>query len=287
MTNEKTERTFLNVIARLFVATNGLRVDSMLQLRKSIHLDSLRQPFKSAIVTAARLGADAVEINGMAEIRPDVMSRTAIRHVRKMLADLNLKVSAIDLPLRQGFGDLQNLDRRIEGTRAVMSLAFELGCNVVTTRIGKVPDDTEHPQWATLTQALSDIGIHSQKAGCWLAARTTQGSESMQALLQALPVHSLKIDFDPAELVINGHSPNDSIQSLAAHVVSCRARDAVTDLSLGRGVETTMGQGTVDWPSVLALLEQQNYQGYLTIQSSGQNILESCSDTIAYLEGLF
>ena len=43
----------------------------MLKLKKSIFLDTLGQPFKTAIVTAAKLGADAVEINGRTEIKPE------------------------------------------------------------------------------------------------------------------------------------------------------------------------------------------------------------------------
>jgi sugar phosphate isomerase/epimerase len=112
----------------------------MLQLKKSINLDSLRQPFKKAIVTAARLGADAVEINGRTEIRAQDMTRTAIRHIRKLLSDLELRVSAIHFPTQFGYGDLDHLDRRVEATKATLQLAFELGSSVVVNRLGRIPD---------------------------------------------------------------------------------------------------------------------------------------------------
>jgi len=35
----------------------------MLQLKKGLNLESLRQPLKTALVTAASLGAEGVEIN--------------------------------------------------------------------------------------------------------------------------------------------------------------------------------------------------------------------------------
>ena len=60
----------------------------MLQLKKSSRLESLRLPFKKALLAAANLGADGVEINGRTEIRSADMSRTAIRHLKKLLADL-------------------------------------------------------------------------------------------------------------------------------------------------------------------------------------------------------
>jgi len=127
----------------------------MLKLKKSIFLDTLRQPFKTAIVTAAKLGADAVEINGRTEIKPEELS-----------------LSAIHFQTNYGYGDLQLLDRRIEGTKAALGMAYELGCSVVVNRIGKIAVDPAAPSRITMVQALSDIGNFSQKAGAWLAART-------------------------------------------------------------------------------------------------------------------
>ena len=75
----------------------------MLQLKKSIHLESLNLPLKKAIHVAADLGADAVEINARTQLRPGELSRTGVRHFRKMLADLNLKVATIHFPTRRGY----------------------------------------------------------------------------------------------------------------------------------------------------------------------------------------
>ena len=261
----------------------------MLQLKKSIHLDSLRQPFKVAIVTAARLGAEAVEINGMTEVRAATLSRTGVRHVRKLLSDLNLRVSAIDFPTRLGYGDVQQLDQRIDGTKATLNMAYELGCSVVVNRIGKIPEDQQDPRWITMIQALMDVGNHAQKAGAFLAAKTgAEDGELMKGLIDALPVHSLCVDFDPAELVINGFSPSESMKALSSHVTSLRARDAVTDLSLGRGVEVTMGQGGVDWPFMLASLEEHSYQGHMTVQREpSENVVPECAAAFKYLTNLF
>jgi sugar phosphate isomerase/epimerase len=261
----------------------------MLKLKKSIFLDSLQQPFKTAIVTAAKLGAEAVEINGRSEINARDMSRTGIRHIRKLLSDLNLSVSAIHFQTKYGYGDLEHLDERIEGTKATLSLAYELGCNVVVNRVGRIPDDVTDQRWLTMLQTLTDIGNHSQKAGAWLAARTgAADGETLKGLVDALPVGTLMVDFDPAELVINGHSPTEAIKPLASHVASCRARDAVTDLSLGRGVEVPLGEGSVDWPAILGALEENSYSGYLTVHrdQSNQRIAD-CGQALDYLTSLF
>lgn len=168
-------------------------------------------------------------------------------------------------------------------------MAYELGCNVVVNRIGKIPEDQQDPRWVTMVQVLTDIGNHSHRAGAWLAAKT--GAESgaeLKSMLENLPIQSLGVDFDPAELLVNGYSPTESMKALANDVMNLRARDAVTDLSLGRGVEVPMGQGSVDWPALLSSLEEQSYSGYLTVQSDlDENSLVTCSQAFGYLDALF
>ena len=264
-------------------------LNPMLKLKKAIRLESLRQPFKKAIVTAARLGADGIEINGRTEIRPADMSRTAVRHLRKMLADLNLQVSSVNFSTRRGYGIADDLDRRIDATKSAMTMAYELGCNVVVNRIGRVPDDAENPQWTTMVQALSDLGNFSQKAGAWLAARTgSENGETLKNLIDALPLHALTVDFDPGDFLINGFSAEEAMKILGPHVTSFRARDAVQDLSLGRGIEVQLGRGSIDWASLLGTLEEHNYTGYLTIErESEENSIEQCGHAIEYLTNLF
>lgn len=263
----------------------------MLQLKKSLRLECLRQPFRQALQTAAQIGAEAVEVNGRTEIKPKDMSRTAVRHLRKMLADHQLKISAVNFPTRQGYGSLELLEAKIEGTKAAMSMAYELGCHVVVNDIGPVPDDRDSPQWQTLTEALSDLGNHAQRCGAFLAARTTTSSgngSGLKTLIDFLPLHSLVIDFDPASFILSEHSATEAMELLAEHVANFRARDAVRDFSLGRGVEVELGRGSIDWATLLGTLEQKNYSGYITIDRDAQsNPVMQCAQGLEYLTNLF
>lgn len=263
----------------------------MLQLKKSLRLECLRQPFRQALQTAAQIGAEAIEVNGRTEIKPKEMSRTAIRHLRKMLADYKLKISAVNFPTRQGYNTLEMLEAKIEGTKAAMSMAYELGCSVVANDIGPIAEDHESPQWKTLTEALADIGNHGQRCGAFLAARTsasTGDGVKLKGLIDFLPVHSLVVDFDPASFLLAEHSPSEAMQMLAEHVVNFRARDAVRDFSLGRGVEVELGRGSIDWPTMLGTLEQKNYAGYITIDRDAEtNAVVQCAQGLEYLSNLF
>lgn len=261
----------------------------MLQLKKGLRLECLRQPFKQALMTASRIGAEGVEVNGRSDLRPTEMSRTAVRHLAKMLADLNLKICAVHFPTRRGYDVQQDLERRIEATKASMTMAYELGCNVVINRVGRVPEDAQSDRWQTMVEALTDIGNHAQKTGAWLVAQTgSEDGETMKNLIDALPPMSLGVDFDPGDLTINGFSSSDAMKHLGANVMSFRARDAVRDMAQGRGLEVQLGRGSIEWASLLATLEEHNYQGYITVdRQTDDDSVQECGQAIEYLTNMF
>ena len=259
----------------------------MLQLKRSVRLERLGQPFKKALLTASRLGAEGVEINARSEIRPPEMSRTAVRHLLKMLADLNLKVSALHFPTRRGYGVVDDLERRIDATKSAITLAYELGTNVVINDIGRIAE--QGTERHTLLEALTDIGRFSQKGGAWLAATTgSQKPETLKALIDDLPTLSLSVDFDPGNLIINGFSADDAVDLLGPHISNFRARDAVRDLAVGRGLEVQLGRGSVDWPRLLGVMEENHYAGYIAIDRHFESQAEiECGEAMEYLTNLF
>lgn len=236
-------------------------------LKIGLRLTSLRQPFKQALLTAARLGAQAVEIDARTELKPAEMSHSALRHVRKLLEDHNLRVCAVSFSTRHGYNVTEQLDRRIEATKAALQMAYDLGASVVVNQVGQIPTDGTGPDWELLLQSLSDLGRYSHKVGAWLAART--GSEDptvLGKLIDALPVGSLGVDLDPGGLIINAFSPREAVQILGRHVMHMHARDGVRDLARGRGLEVQVGRGSVDFPELLGALEEHAYRGYVTLE---------------------
>ena len=260
----------------------------MLQLKLGIQLESLKLPFRQALQAAAELGVQAVEINARSELRPDELTRTGVRHVRKLLADLNLTVCSILFPTRRGYGDVEELEKRIDSTKQAMTVAFELGCRVVVNQIGAIPDDATAPQWPVYLQALTDLGRHGHRVGAWLAARTGSDSgDRLANLIAALPSGMLGVDFDPGSLIINGHDPEAAMRRLADHVVSFRAFDAVRD-SCGRGMHVQLGRGSVDFPMLFSLLEEKHFRGFVVVERRvDRDAIQSCQQTIQYLKCLF
>ncbi len=239
----------------------------MPNLKIGLDLTALRQPFRQALLTAARLGVDAVEIDGRGELSPRRLTQTALRQVRKLLDDANMRVAAVRFRTRRGYADPEDLDRRIEATKAAMSLAYRLGAGAVVNRVGPVPGDRQSSSWSQLLDALAEVGRHGLQAGASLAAETgPDGGEELAALVDALPEGSLGIDFNPGRLILHEHSPDEALQALARHVLHVHATDAVQDVAAHRADPTPLGQGAADVPNLLARLHESGYRGYFTLQ---------------------
>ena len=79
------------------------------------------------------------------------------------------------------------------------------------------------------------------------------------------PPGSIGVDFNPANLILNGHSPREAVRALAPHILHVHAIDATRDLALGRGIEVALGQGSAELPEILGVLEEHQYRGYITV----------------------
>ncbi|MEZ6093607.1 MAG: sugar phosphate isomerase/epimerase [Pirellulaceae bacterium] len=261
----------------------------MLQLRKSISLESLQLPFKNALERAASIGAEGIELNARTTLKPQDLSRTGVRQIRKWLGDYNLVVSCISYPTRRGLHDENQLERRLEGIKSAMKMAGELGCSVVSNNLVSRSLSEGDPEWSTLLTTVQDLANFSFKAGVWLAARTGKlNSEPLQQLLCSLPNGSIQIDFDPAELLIYQQSPVETMKNAASHVSHFRARDAVRDLSGGPTLPVQIGRGTVDFHELFGLLEEHHYRGFVTVeQSSRERYTSECEQAFSYLDELF
>ncbi|MBS0211163.1 MAG: sugar phosphate isomerase/epimerase [Planctomycetes bacterium] len=259
----------------------------MLQLKIALQLRSLPTSFRRALDVARQLNIDAVEIDARGEVNPQ-LGETGIRQVRKLLDDQGLRVAAVEFRTRRGYEVEEDLQPRVEATRAAMRLAYELGARVVVNQVGRVPADDKSPIWQRLTEVLADLGAYGQKVGAMLCTET--GAESgadLRRLLEALPKGALGVTFDPGNLIVNGFSSQDAAQELAGWIEHVHVNDAVRDLARGRGMAVEIGRGAADFPALLGLLEERQYRGYLSIErGSVDNPALEVSQAVQYLRNL-
>ncbi len=126
---------------------------------------------------------------------------------------------------------MDDLDARIDATKQVMKLAYQLRTPIVVNQVGRVPDDVEDPQWTTLVESLSDLGRHGERIGAFLAAQTgSEDGQHLRRLLDALETNAVGVAFHPGNLIVNGFSAQDAVEHLGERVVYVQAADGVRDL---------------------------------------------------------
>jgi sugar phosphate isomerase/epimerase len=135
---------------------------------------------------------------------------------------------------------------------------------------------------------LHDLGRFGQHAGALLAAETgAEPPDALARLLGALPVGSLGVDLNPGNLLVHGHTPQDSVEKLGSHILHVHATDGVGDRARGRGERVALGRGMADWPALLGALEQQDYRGDFTIERSDADAAaDELESAVKYLRSL-
>ena len=256
-------------------------------LRVGVQLTGLRLPFKEALHVAARMGADAIEIDARYELKPSDLVGTALRQVRKLLEDLNLRVASVRYPTRRGYECEDELERRIDGTKQAMKMAHDLGANVVVNQVGVIPESPDDPSFQLMRTVLSDLGAYSHRVGAFLGCET--GAEPLTrlaSLVNSLPDGCVGITLNPGNLLVNGFDLAD-LQSIAKHVMLVHAKDGVKDKARGRGSEVPLGRGMAEFPEIVAILEEFHFPGYFVVErENAQNSLEEISFAVQFLKNI-
>ena len=258
------------------------------ELKIGIRLASLKLGVRKGLAVAKQLGARSVEIDARGEIRPEALTQSGLRELRRLIEEHGLGVSAVGFATRRGYDVADDLERRVAATEAAMKLAADLRACVVVNQVGRVPAESSGPGWDQLVQSLGDLSHYGQHVGAILAAQTgTESGADLARLLAALPPQGIGVDLDPGNLIINGFSAIEAVAALGPSIVHVHARDGVRDLARGRGLEVPLSRGVADFPALLGALEEHRYRGYFTIaRDDAADAISEIGDAVQYLKSL-
>jgi sugar phosphate isomerase/epimerase len=248
----------------------------------------LAQPLIKALHTVAATGCQGVQIDARHELRPAELTDTGLRHLRKVLNDLNLRVGSIAFPTHRGYADPVDLERRIEATQAALQLASRLEARTLICYLGRLPQGPPIDQAAQLREAVTALGQSGLKYGVQLAAQAEFDSCAQFAdFLGSLPEGSLFLDLHPARLQACGIAVADYVSSLGQHIAHVHAVDSVRDFASGRGLEVELGRGSMDFPALLGQLEEHTYRGWITVERNGSlHPTEDIANAVRYLRAI-
>jgi sugar phosphate isomerase/epimerase len=256
--------------------------------RLSVPAAALATDLRRALKHARDLGIRGIELDARRGLDPEQLTQTGLRQIRKWLGDEGVEVAGIAFRTRGGYADPDRLEGRIAATKAALTLAHDLGAGVVFNHVGDIPPASEGPQWQLLVDVLSDIGHWGQHVGATLCAEVGRTAPADVArLIAALPEGSLACDIVTGALVVHGHDPVAAIESLGDHVAGVHATDAVAGAFAGRGRGVILGTGQVDFPGVLAALEERGYRGWIGLEPIDDRAArEELVEAVAFLSAL-
>lgn len=248
-------------------------------------LDSFRLDTKQAIEKAASLGADGIQMYATkGEHAPENMTRAKINELKDMMKSNGLVFSALCGDLGMGFGNSELNPSLIEKSKRILDLAKELETDVVTTHIGVVPTDKNHPRYAIMQEACGELSRYADSLDAHFAIETgPEVSEVLKGFLDSLGSRGVAVNLDPANLaMVTGDDPVQAVYNLKDYIVHTHAKDGIKlrennpevvygiikdEIPTGEGFrEVPLGEGSVPFDKYLAALEDIGYRGFLTIE---------------------
>lgn len=263
----------------------------MIGFKIAVQTACFAQSIKKALHTAAGLGCNGVQIDARNELQPAELSDTGLRQLRKMLDDLNLRVSSVAFPTRRGYANPIDLQPRLEATLAAMQLASRLGARMLIGNLGPLPnmDDSgkNSSELATLVDAIQSLASQGDRLGVRLVMQATATAQQLADFVASLPEGSLALDLHPARLIAQGESPAEFVATAGQYIAHVHAADGVHDFGSGQGVEVELGRGTADFPELLGMLEEFGYRDWLTIERrNSRQPIEEIGNAVKYLRAL-
>jgi L-ribulose-5-phosphate 3-epimerase len=232
-----------------------------------IHPDPARD-LREQLRDAARLDFKGVVLDAAGDLNPERLGESGRRDFRHQLRSVELGLFALNLPSRQGFDTLDQLEQRLSRMEQAFVLAYELGTRMVLLRVGAVPPEADSTRRAPLTTALSDLSKRADHHGLRLAIETgTEPGDVLKAYLDGLDMPVLGVSVDPGAWLSRGIDPISSTIALGDRVAHAYARDArgIGDSTATSPFGAGFAAGVLDWEAYLGSLEEIAYSGPLTL----------------------
>ena len=255
-------------------------------LRIALATRCLNLPLKDSIRVAASLAVQGVQFDAREEIKPGELTDTGRRQFLHALDQQGLSVASLAFPTRRSFYDEDQLDARVAAAKRTMELAWQLRTQIVTARVGKIPDK-ESKSYRLLHGVLSDLAQHGNQVGATLAITPTHETpEALAELIDSVKTGPLGIDFDTAVFVMSGHNAGQALRVLHASAIHVTARDAIRDIDAG-GIEVAVGRGEVEWVELLPFLDEIDYTGWVTVnRTQGDDRAGDAARAVQYLRNV-
>ena len=246
------------------------------------------------IRASRRVGAEGVQLYAWNDLNPLTISDAMVSEIQKTAEDNGQAVTALCgelsevMPGGHGLEMFEENPTKVDYLKRVMDVALRLDCHVVTTHIGRIPEDEGSERYAALLNSCTELGAYAKSLNASFAIET--GPEPIPRLARFVDQcgGGIAINYDPANLVmVTADDEVQGVYTAGERIVHTHAKDGILRKYWGPeeiygifaegGIEalaampnyfaeTPLGQGAVRWTEYLTALSDIGYDGYLTIE---------------------
>ncbi|MEZ6015911.1 MAG: sugar phosphate isomerase/epimerase [Planctomycetota bacterium] len=224
------------------------------------------EPLEVTLKRIKRLGFESIEISGEPlqykpkECRP-LLKQYGIRCWGAVTLTLGERNLAAKDPAQRA--------ATVDYMKSVVDMVHELEgheITIVPATVGKVvPDGTPEEEWAWVVAGLQEVYAHSEKAGVRIALEPLNRFETyfMNRADQAV---ALATEVGPnCGVCLDVFHMNIEEKDMHAAIRASKAR--LVDIHVAENNRLAPGMGSIDWPKVVATLNECGYQGALTMEA--------------------
>ncbi|MDD5727004.1 MAG: sugar phosphate isomerase/epimerase [Victivallales bacterium] len=172
-----------------------------------------------------------------------------------------------------GFVPLKTRALRIARACGIANWAKKLKVEVLVAHVGFIPENRKGEAYGTLIEMLRELALVLKDNGQYFTFETGQESIAvLKNVIEDIGTSNLGINFDPANLLLyDMDSPAELVAKLGRYVMQVHCKDGKRPDHPGSlGTETPLGEGEVDFGTLLPALYAAGFKGPLIIENERQ-----------------
>lgn len=250
--------------------------------------DSFQVPFKEAVILARDMGVQGLQpFVTKGEMAPENLSAEKRRELLAYVKDNGLVFSALCADFGLNFKTRDN-EEGVKRTMEMMKLALDFDTHIITTHIGKVPEDENCEEYANMVYNIERLGRFGDGIGVVFATETgPEKALPLRGILEKADTKSAKVNLDPANFVMcSAQDPVEAVHVLKDYIVHTHAKDGVMNPD-GSYTEYKLGDGGVPFPEYIKALKESGFDGFLTIErEAGATRFDDIKHAVSFLKNI-
>jgi L-ribulose-5-phosphate 3-epimerase len=222
------------------------------------------------------IGCDGIEFrcadNG--HINTETLSPERAKEIAGAAREIGIEVACLT-PYYQDYVRADARPKSIAGMKRAVEAAAALSCPLVRAYGGILPPAgvTREAAWQAAVSAVQEIGRFAAPRGVSLCVENHIGTLTMSAadtvqFVRDVGLVNVGILFDYAWVYVAGHeSAAHAVEMMRPHLLHAHVKDWIfPEPTLDKRQACLMGEGAIDWRTVLLLLDRAGYEGYLCVE---------------------